>query len=85
MTDQQQPNNPELVKKLGEIHLKLQHYREFSLDNGKWNPEHVIALVDIREEAVKLVKQAILEGFNRGTVVEMVLADLGINANYSMF
>lgn len=74
-----------LLKKCEEMHLKLQHYRNFSLENGKWDSQHLLALLDIRREAVEIAKAALEAGLNRGTMLETLLMDLGIHAQYPSF
>ena len=74
-----------LLEKCSELHHKMQHYREFNLENGQWDPKHLLALLEVRREAVEAAKAAIEAGINRGTVLESLLMDLGIQAKYPTF
>lgn len=74
-----------LLEKCSTLHHKMQHYRQFNLENGRWDPQHILALLDIRREAVETAKAAVEAGINRGTVLESLLMDLGINPQYPTF
>lgn len=85
MTDQQNPDHTKLLEELRELHHKLHHYREYDLNAGKWNPETILALLEIREQAIKKAIEAVKLGYNRQTIVETILLDLGIQPHYPTF
>lgn len=85
MSEQQSPEDAKLTEELMTLHHKLTHYREYSLESGKWNAESVIALVEIRREAADKVTEALKRGFQRNSAAEVVLIDLGITPAYPAF
>lgn len=85
MTDQQQPDDAKLLEEMRELHHKLTHYREYDLNEGKWNPETVVALLEIRKLAAEKAIEAVKRGHNRQTIVETILPLLGIHPHYPTF
>jgi len=74
-----------ILRRLATLHEALRRGDRYELDGGKWKPEHIVQMLELRKQALELTIAAVKEGHNRGTVVESMVAYFNIEPNYPMF
>ncbi|MCK9361484.1 hypothetical protein M0Q28_04645 [Patescibacteria group bacterium] len=85
MTDQQQPEEPQILKELRELDGRMTRGDLYQLDHGKWNDAEVIGYLTTRKVAVEKTLEAIRQGHNNHPTVASMLAFFRIDPNHPRF
>lgn len=82
MTQEDNKEESNILKELAELHEAIRRSDFYSLDNGKWNPDEIVPMLELRKAALEKTLEAVKAGHNRGTIVESMLTLFNINPFY---
>ncbi len=82
MTEKGSEAQPDILKELTGLCQQLNHDRLYTLAQGKWDSEEVVAALELRKTALEKTIEAVKAGHNRGTIVESMLSCFGLDPFY---
>lgn len=76
---------PRILNQLAAFHDALKAGDRYELANGRWSPEQITRMLELRKQALELTIEAVKAGHNRGTIVETMLSYFNIEPHWPRF